>query len=93
MVKTTLSLAILLISPKGKLSYGTLISSLLDLDPLTTLRLYDGRGADEGEIGSDKTGLLLPKRRKQSLVAQESLVLLTDVAHNLLARQIGRAHV
>lgn len=73
------------ISPKGKLSYGTLISSLLDLDPLTTLRLYDGRGADEGEIGSDKTGLLLPKRRKQSLAAQEALVLLTDVAHNLLA--------
>lgn len=72
-------------SAKGKLSYGTLISSLLDLDPLTTLRLYDGRGADEGEIGSDKTGLLLPKRRKQSLAAQEALVLLTDVAHNLLA--------
>ena len=73
------------VSPKGKLSYGTLISSLLDLDPLTTLRLYDGRGADEGEISSDKTGLLLPKRRKQSLAAQEALVLLTDVAHNLLA--------
>ncbi len=71
-------------SPKGKLSYGTLISSLLDLNPLTTLRLYDGRGADEGEIGSDKTGLLLPKRRKHSLAAQETLVLLTDVAHNLL---------
>lgn len=73
------------VSPKGKLSYGILISSLLDLDPLTTLRLYDGRGADEGEISSDKTGLLLPKRRKQSLAAQEALVLLTDVAHNLLA--------
>ena len=69
----------------GTFSYGTLISSLLDLDPLTTWRLYDGRGADEGEIGSDKTGLLLPKRRKQSLAAQEALVLLTDVAHNLLA--------
>jgi hypothetical protein len=73
------------ISPTGKLSYATLISSLLDLDPLPTLRLYDGRGADEGEIGSDKTGLLLPKRRKHSLAAQEALVLLTDVAHNLLA--------
>ena len=72
-------------SPKGKLSYATLISSLLDLTPLTTLRLYDGRGADEAEIGSDKTGLLLPKRRKHSLAAQEALVLLTDVAHNLLA--------
>jgi hypothetical protein len=73
------------LSPKGKFSYGSLISSLLEVDPLTTLRLYDGRGADEGEIGSDKTGLLLPKRRKQSLAAQEALVLLTDVAHNLLA--------
>ena len=28
---------------------------------------------------------MLPKRRKQSLAAQEALVLLTDVAHNLLA--------
>jgi hypothetical protein len=71
--------------PSSTLSYGSLISSLLDLDPLTTLRLYDGRGADEGEIGSDKTGLLLPKRRKHALAAQEALVLLTDVAHNLLA--------
>ena len=72
-------------SPQGKLSYGSLISSLLDVNPLTTLRLYDGRGADEGEIASDKSGLLLPKRRKLSLAAQEALVLLTDVAHNLLA--------
>ncbi len=71
--------------PTGKFSYATLISSLLDLAPLSTLRLYDGRGADEGEIGSDKTGLLLPKRRKHSLSAQEALILLTDVAHNLLA--------
>jgi hypothetical protein len=73
------------LSPKGQVSYATLISSLLELEPLTTLRLYDGRGADEGEIGSDKSGLLLPKRRKHSLAAQEALVLLTDVAHNLLA--------
>jgi len=72
-------------SPQGKLSYASLISSLLQLDPLSTLRLYDGRGADEAEIASDKTGLLLPKRRKQSQAAQEALVLLTDVAHNLLA--------
>jgi len=73
------------LSAKGELNYASLISSLLALDPVSTLRLYDGRGADEGEIGSDKSGLLLPKRRKQSLVAQEALILLTDVAHNLLA--------
>jgi hypothetical protein len=73
------------LSAKGELNYATLISSLLELDPVSTLRLYDGRGADEGEIGSDKSGLLLPKRRKHSLAAQEALILLTDVAHNLLA--------
>lgn len=69
----------------GKVRHGTLISSLLDLEPLATLRLYDGRGADEVEIRSDKSGLLLPKRRKHSLTAQEGLIILTDIAHNLLA--------
>lgn len=70
---------------KDKERFGTLLSTLLALDPLTTLRLYDGRGADELEIRADKQGLNLPHRRKKVFCAQEALALLTDLAHNLLS--------
>lgn len=46
---------------------------------------YDDRGACETEIQADKRGLQLERRRKKRLAAQEALILLTDVAHNLLA--------
>ena len=46
---------------------------------------YDQRGACETQIQADKGGLRLTQRRKHSLPAQEALVLLTDLAHNLLA--------
>jgi hypothetical protein len=46
---------------------------------------YDARGTCEKEIQSDKMGLRMEKRRKKRLSAQEALILLTDVAHNLLA--------
>jgi hypothetical protein len=49
------------------------------------LTLYDQRGACETQIQADKGGLKLTQRRKQCLPAQEALVLLTDLAHNLLA--------
>ncbi len=70
---------------KGKLRYGTLLSTLLELEAHSTWRLYDGRGAVEVEIKTDKQGLRLPKRRKKSFAAQEGLILLTDLAHNLLS--------
>ena len=35
------------------------------------------------EIKADKSGLLVVKRRKRPLPAQEALVLLTDLAHNI----------
>jgi hypothetical protein len=70
---------------KDKERFGTLLSTLLQLDPVATLRLYDGRGADEIEIRADKQGLSLPHRRKKSFCAQEALALLTDLAHNLLS--------
>lgn len=65
--------------------YSTLISSIPDLSPLSTWHLYDGRGAIEVEIRADKQGLRLPKRHRRQLPAQLVLVLLTDIAHNLLA--------
>lgn len=65
--------------------YATLVHSLLDQDWRTIPDLFDGRAAIESEIKADKSGLLLPKRRKKRLAAQEALLLLTDVVHNLLA--------
>jgi hypothetical protein len=70
---------------KDRERFGTLLSTLLPLDPLATLRLYDGRGADEIEIRADKEGLNLPHRRKKGFCAQEALALVTDLAHNLLS--------
>ena len=67
------------------MQYATLVHSLLDQDWHTVPALYDDRGAAKSEIKMDKAGLLLPKRRKKRLAAQEALTLLTDVAHNALA--------
>ena len=67
---------------KTGMLYGTLLSTLLVLTPVATWQVYDGRGAAEIEIKADKQGLRLPKRRKQSFLAQEGLILLTDLAHN-----------
>jgi hypothetical protein len=47
---------------------------------------YDQRGGAEVEqFRSDKSGLNLTARRKQGFLAQKGYVLLTDLAHNLLA--------
>lgn len=62
---------------------------------LTTLKLpsltkamerYNQRGGAEIEqFRNDKQGLHLSARRKQGFLAQKALILLTDLAHNLLA--------
>jgi hypothetical protein len=71
-------------TPKTKkMKYATLVHSLLDQDWHRIPALYDDRGAIEGEIKADKFGLLLPRRRKRLFAAQEALILLTDLAHNL----------
>ncbi len=47
---------------------------------------YDQRGGAEVEqFRNDKSGLSLAARRKRRFTAQQALVLLTDLAHNLLA--------
>jgi len=47
---------------------------------------YDQRGGAEVEqFRNDKCGLNLTARRKQSFLAQKGYILLTDLAHNLLA--------
>ena len=61
------------------------ITTLHDLSLLVIAQVYDNRGGAEAEIGSDKVGLKLTHRRSQRMLSQEALVLLADLAHNLLA--------
>lgn len=50
------------------------------------MNLYNQRGGAEIEqFRQDKQGLHLSARRKQRFLAQKALILLTDLAHNLLA--------
>lgn len=69
----------------GHLKHATLICSVLDWSLSQVVAAYDQRGACETEIQADKVGLKLQRRRKRHLAAQEALILLTDVVHNLLA--------
>lgn len=70
---------------QGKLKHSTVVCSVNTWSPAEVIAYYDARGACETEIQADKGGLLLSRRRKKVLAAQETLVLLTDLAHNLLA--------
>lgn len=55
---------------------------------------YDRRGGAEVEqFRSDKSGLSLEARRKHSFLGQKGYILLTDLAHNLLADFYHRALV
>jgi hypothetical protein len=70
---------------RGEVKYSTLVCSILDWSPEQIMTYYDDRGACETEIQADKQGLKLERRRKKRLAAQEALILLSDIAHNLLA--------
>jgi hypothetical protein len=70
---------------RGEFKYSTLLCSIMAWSPEQILACYDDRGSCETEIQADKQGLQLERRRKKQLNAQEALILLTDLAHNLLA--------
>lgn len=70
---------------RGGMKQSALVCSIVDWTPAEVIRHYDDRGACETEIQADKYGLGLARRRKHVLCAQEALVLLTDLAHNLLS--------
>lgn len=72
-------------TPTDKVKYAVVICSITHWKMAETIAYYDDRGACETEIQADKSGLKLERRRKKRLAAQEALVLLTDIAHNLLA--------
>lgn len=84
-VRPTQSLVLCWRAAQAQLKYAVVVCSIQDWLPHEVIAYYDDRGACETEIQADKQGLQLEHRRKKRLAAQEMLVLLTDVAHNLLA--------
>lgn len=68
---------------KGKVRHAHVITSHLDWSLEEFVQEYNDRAQMENEIKADKSGLLLVKRRKRRLPAQEALVLRTDLAHNI----------
>jgi hypothetical protein len=69
---------------KGRAHKDYLVTTLVELSADEIAKLYDGRGAMEVDIRGDKRGLGIEKRRKKNFHAQEALVLLAQLAHNLI---------
>ena len=84
-VKPTQHLVLRWRNQKGDLKHATVVCSILAWSMVEVINHYDDRGACETEIQADKGGLKLCKRPKKLADAQEVLILLTDIAHNLLA--------
>ena len=71
---------------KGKIVHNYYVTTLKLSSKRSYLSFYNARGAAEVEqFRSDKQGLSLAARRKRRFPAQVGFVLLTDLAHNLLA--------
>jgi hypothetical protein len=71
---------------KGRFIYNYYVTTLSAASKRLFLQDYDARGAAEIEqFRNDKQGLGLAARRKRSFLGQKAFVLLTDLAHNLLA--------
>jgi hypothetical protein len=70
----------------GVFCHSYYVSSLTLASKTLYLNGYDARGAAEIEqFRNDKSGLSLSARRKHSFLGQKGYILLTDLAHNLLA--------
>jgi len=70
---------------KNKYKHALFVVTDLHSSPLAICHQYDLRGAAEIEIRNDKQGLLLTHRRKRLWHAQQILILLNDLAHNVLS--------
>jgi hypothetical protein len=78
----------------GKHRHSYYVSSLSLPSKGLFMAFYNGRGGAEVEqFRNDKSGLSLAARRKRGFLAQKGFVLLTDLAHNLLADFHHRALV
>jgi hypothetical protein len=73
------------LTSSGLVKHAVVLCSISTWTKPETIAYYDDRGACETEIQADKGGLKMERRRKKRLAAQEALILLTDVAHNLVA--------
>jgi len=70
----------------GQFLHSYYISTLSLPSKGSFLHLYDDRGGSEVEqFRNDKSGLNMEARRKRSFTGQKGYILLTDLAHNLLA--------
>lgn len=69
---------------KDGYQYAVLCSSRADLSMQATVTHYDDRAAMEADLKSDKRGLGLAGLRKHKLAAQKVVVLLMELAHNVL---------
>jgi hypothetical protein len=77
---------------KGKLHHNYYVTTLQLPSKKRFLEAYEACGGAEGEqFRGDKQGLGLSARRKRSLLGQKGYILLTDLAHNLLADFYHRA--
>lgn len=77
---------------EGQFHYTYYVSTLTLPSKGCVLQLYDDRGGAEIEqFRNDKEGLSLDARRKRSFTGQQGYILLTDLAHNLLADFAFRA--
>jgi Transposase DDE domain group 1 len=72
------------VDEKGKPYQDYLVCSLFWLGSSQIATLYDARGGMEVDIKGDKRGLGIENRRKKSFLAQEALVLLAQLSHNLI---------
>jgi hypothetical protein len=70
---------------KGKFLHSYYLTTLKVPSKGYFMSLYDDRGGAEVEqFRSDKSGLHLATRQKAGFLAQQGVILLTDLAHNLL---------
>lgn len=78
----------------GEFQYCYYVTTLSLPSKGNFLAFYDARGAAEVEqFRNDKSGLSLATRRKHDYLGQIGYILLTDLAHNLLADFYHRALV
>lgn len=70
---------------QNKLKHALYVVTDQQTSAVEVCRQYDLRGGLESDIRDDKQGLLLTHRRKRRWPAQETLVLLNDLAHNVLS--------
>jgi hypothetical protein len=73
------------LTSNGLVKHAVVLCSIPIWTAVETIEYYDDRGACETEIQADKGGLKMERRRKKRLAAQEAMILLTDIAHNLSA--------